>query len=307
MFKSIKAFVSKHSLSIILFVCTIVCFMACYAYYWQFKQYKLSDSTANWGTFGDYIGGIVGSVFSLISVVLLYYTFHDQIKNSQRQRFENKYYELIKLHRANVDELVLADEKGKKIFVILLREFRETLKIVKQVSAQHMITVKRKELIEIAYLVLFYGTGPNSTRVLISSLPDYTNEFIKSLSIALIRQKQIIKLKRKFDFTPFEGHQSRLGHYYRHLYQTIVFVDTQDILNTDEKINYIKTIRAQLSNHEQALLFFNSISRIGKKWREEGLIYKYSLIKNLPKSFIDEVEEIDVKLIYPLLKFEWEE
>lgn len=300
-------FLKNHFLEITTIFFAIVCCVAIIMYYCKFHKYPLSDSTANWGTFGDYIGGTVGSIFSLISVLLLYYTFKDQIRNSKIQRFENKYYELIKLHRDNVDELVLSNEKGKKIFVVLLREYREALKIVKLVSIQYQRTVKREELIELAYMVLFYGTGPNSTRVLISALPNYTEDFIIALAGELIKEKDNVRLNRGFSFVPFEGHQSRLGHYYRHLYQTISFVNSQTILSLDEKKSYIKTIRAQLSNHEQAILFFNSVSQIGKKWQTESLILTYSLIKNLPKSFIDEKEEIDVKTIFPTLIFEWEE
>ncbi|MVM29310.1 hypothetical protein GO755_04640 [Spirosoma sp. HMF4905] len=305
--KKVRAYLKKYALEIAILFFSIICCWVIWMYYYQFHKYGLSDNPANWGVFGDYIGGIVGSIFSIISVVLLYYTFKEQRNSTELQKFENKYYELIKLHRDNVDELILSHEKGKKIFVILLREFREALKIVKDINIKHQKTTDREVLIELAYMVLYYGTGPNSTRVLINSLPNHTDNFVRDLAINVSKRKNIVKLNRKFSFTPFEGHQSRLAHYYRHLYQTITFVDSQKFLTEEMKKDYVKTIRAQLSNHEQALLFFNSLSRLGKNWKNEGLILKYSLIKNLPKSFIDEREEIDVKTVFPSLIFEWEE
>jgi len=54
-------------------------------------------------------------------------------------------------------------------------------------------------------------------------------------------------------------------------------------------------------------LFFNSLSKLGKTWREENLIEEYRLIKNLPKNFIDPHTEINVKDVYPNLVFEYEE
>ena len=95
----------------------------------------------------------------------------------------------------------------------------------------------------------------------------------------------------------YGGHQFRLGHYFRHMYQTIRYMNEQVDLSYKEKYGYIKLIRAQLSNYEQALLFFNSLSQLGRKWEMDAvvndsceyynradfeLITKYNLIKNIP-------------------------
>ena len=43
--------------------------------------------------------------------------------------------------------------------------------------------------------------------------------------------------------------------------------------------------RAQLSNPELYILFFNVMSSFGKKWKENNYIVKYKLIKNLPLNY----------------------
>jgi hypothetical protein len=98
-------------------------------------------------------------------------------------------------------------------------------------------------------------------------------------------------------YLPFQGHVSKLGHYYRHLYQLFKFICTNPILENDRemKYSYVKIVRAQLSNHEQTLLYFNSFFNAGKIWwkesdinlknsRGEVLSYflDYGIIKNLP-------------------------
>lgn len=95
----------------------------------------------------------------------------------------------------------------------------------------------------------------------------------------------------------YGGHQFRLGHYYRHLYQTVKFINTSKNISYKEKYDYIKTLRAQLSTYEQAMLFLNSLSKMGNTWEispevdaelktlakhDFELITKYNLIKNLP-------------------------
>lgn len=91
----------------------------------------------------------------------------------------------------------------------------------------------------------------------------------------------------------YGGHQFRLGHFFRHLFQSYKYLNSHKDLSEKEKYAYGKMYRAQLSTYEQALLFINSISTIGMKWEftpekqtnpkiKTNLITTYNLIKNLP-------------------------
>ena len=44
---------------------------------------------------------------------------------------------------------------------------------------------------------------------------------------------------------------------------------------------------------------------MGMDWKESKLIEKYRLIQNIPENFLDKESEIDIKLVYPNLIFEW--
>jgi len=108
----------------------------------------------------------------------------------------------------------------------------------------------------------------------------------------------------------FRGCEFQLGHFFRHLYQTVKFIDKQPswLFSQDEKYEYVKTLRAQMSNYEQALLFINSLTALGRNWEysnKEGkrLISEYNLIKNLPQHFIPNMNPKD---FYPKVKFDWE-
>lgn len=106
----------------------------------------------------------------------------------------------------------------------------------------------------------------------------------------------------------FGGHQYHLGHYFRHLYQTVRFIDQQPcyLISKKEKYEYIKTLRAQMSNYEQAIFFLNSLTPMGVKWhikKQGSLISKYNLIKNIPQNFIP---GLNPKQIYPDVNFEYE-
>jgi hypothetical protein len=79
-------------------------------------------------------------------------------------------------------------------------------------------------------------------------------------------------------------------------------------MNYKQKYAYIKILRGQLSNQEQALLFFNSLSEIGKPWEmKEGidddnkLLTKYNMFKNIPRGYL---KEINIKEYYPDIYYE---
>ena len=104
----------------------------------------------------------------------------------------------------------------------------------------------------------------------------------------------------------YNGHQNNLAHYFRHLYMIIRYLNEQDSLNYDDKWEYSKLLRTQLSNHEQELFFLNSISIVGRDWEfsktdeNEKLITKYDLIKNITKAIRDKykIEDYYPNVVY---------
>lgn len=259
------------------------------------------------GLLGDFVGGYIGSYFALVSVVLLYSTLKSQRKAYQLQSFEAKYFELVKMHRENVAELEIQGTSGRKIFVLMIRELRALLDVVNSVAVARGQTLTQGQRMHIAYYCLFFGTGPNSSRMLRQSLSGFNSTFIDALEKELDspETKQKAKEARKLGFVPFEGHQSRLGHYYRHLYQAVRYVDQQTI--DIDKYEYVKTIRAQLTTHEQALLLLNSLTPIGNDWWARGFTIRYRMVQNLPRHFFDPAGEIDLSTIFPKKYFEWED
>ena len=84
----------------------------------------------------------------------------------------------------------------------------------------------------------------------------------------------------------FPDLQPYVGHYFRHLYNTIEFVD-KSASEVAEKKFYIDLIRAQLSSTELGLLFYHSLSDRGVEFRV--LIEKYALFEHIPSEvFISE-------------------
>lgn len=103
-----------------------------------------------------------------------------------------------------------------------------------------------------------------------------------------------------------------MGHYFRHNYQLIKFIDTADTMSIMKKYSYAKIVRGQMSNYEQIVFFLNSLSFMGRSWEIEPeqlnkssenyhLITHYKLIKNIPYEMLF---GIPVKEFYPDIDYE---
>src|SRR5690606_34570841 len=142
------------------------------------------------GQFGDFIGGVVGTFFALVGTLLIFLTFKEQAQNNKRNAFESSFFEMIRLYRANVNDITYSKTKNKEkieyekrqVFRVIYNEFIECYREVKKFSnsteVSDYITPKYEKklleitqrinpnisliemaIIDIAYNIVFYGLG----------------------------------------------------------------------------------------------------------------------------------------------------
>ena len=76
------------------------------------------------------------------------------------------------------------------------------------------------------------------------------------------------------------SNDQRVDHYFRHLYNTVKFVDQYAFLqHFEEKRQYTNLIRGQLSTFEPPLLFYKCLSEKGDKFK--CLVERYSLLEGM--------------------------
>jgi hypothetical protein len=269
-----------------------------------------------------------------------------QANNFKIQQFESNFFELVRLHRENVSEIDVNNKKGRDAFVELTQDFNFLYNAVRNPETLEKIDSVEKQ-IKVAYLLFYFGLHypekalifklnnilglPESdnkpqdpensfSRYLLNNVPFYVlNQNKKDLANFELRKKGFnaidinnpetqIGLKYRQGLLNKEGFQSQLGHYFRHLFHTVNFVHQADFLNLEQKYNYVKTIRAQLSTFEQTLFFYNSVSTLGRAWEldspgeENNLISIYNLIKNIPLEGL--TENVKPTLFYPNVNYE---
>jgi Putative phage abortive infection protein len=354
-------------LGIFVLIIGLICF---FPYWFTSRSFRNLDFRET-GQIGDTVGGIMGPFIAMAAAVLTFLAFWVQYQANIQQRdqylasltkqkedslaqekiwrierFENRFYELLKLHRANVDEMNIANKlRGRKCFVQMFYELKYCwIKVNDVIKAtpkdiQDDYNYHKMNVFEFVYKIFFFGIGYNSEKQLMYSFNQpqmHLFQQCKSVLIEIQDRFESMRLadptnsiyvldvplsgitdERTFEISyfPFDGHVNRLGHYYRHLFQTATYVVEQDetLLDYDMKYSYIKTLRAQLSNHEQLLLYYNSLAWFDAEWRE--ILTKYRFIKNLPlplanfgeapeEHFKKEIQELREK---GLEMFEWRE
>lgn len=109
---------NKSFLTLILITLLIITF-ALGMYFWNFHSYGLSNETADWASFGAYVGGILGTCFAFATFWMLFSTFRLQQKQSENtevQKFETTFYSLLELHNQKLRELDLDPVKLARLF-----------------------------------------------------------------------------------------------------------------------------------------------------------------------------------------------
>lgn len=89
-----------------------------------------------------------------------------------------------------------------------------------------------------------------------------------------------------------------LGHYFRFLYNFIRYVDQSDLpqLMSDTeapKIKYMRLLRAQLSDYELVLIFYNSFGDHGQKFNT--YVGRYNLLDNLQPELVKITDAIEFR------------
>lgn len=254
--------------------------------------------------FGTYLfenGSLILAGLTTTAAVLTLILYQ---RESKKQNFRTNFFEYLKIHRENTRETETRGKKGHDAFIDIYRELKF---IYDNFPTDSRATTYR---IEWSYILVFYGLGETSIPITKSFLEKQYSGYQHEINIVITyfeklrqrfneeksslrdkgRKRSIFKTKQK-EFSSIhlpcvlDGHQSDLGHYYRHLYQTVTFVDEFEPLRFFERYDYVKNIRAQFSNHEMVVFLANAYSPLGKKaWIDRGLIAKYRLIKNMPLS-----------------------
>lgn len=249
------------------------------------------------GQFGDYIGGVVGTVFALAGTILVFASFVQQQHRNTIESFEKNYFEMLRVHEDIVSEMTYEDKTSRDVFPLALDHLRDyynsslkELKLLgKLLEAGELNEDKDKPALiqfykdrDIEVVAMFLSMG-----ILYYGTERFSLSLKEGDSLRVISEKVAANIPN-YGYEPMGN---ILGHYYRQMYQTVNYVIKTKWLSEDERYDYVKLLRAQLSDYEQMMLYYNSMSINGSSWRDAqshieiekmSLIGRFRLIKNIP-------------------------
>ncbi|HEV7645138.1 MAG TPA: putative phage abortive infection protein [Pyrinomonadaceae bacterium] len=228
---------------------------------------KSEPDIAKFGAFGDFIGGVIGSLWALAGVFLFFQALKDQRKdteiNIEQLQLQIKGLEESKLTAEEQNKL-LQIQRFENTFFSLLKFFIETtdsLEIpnIKSAGANAEKIVKgKKVLIVIADKLNFYTKKDQSKHFLVM----HTNALTA------------------YEKTHSE-YEEILQPYFGVLHSLLTFIDNAD-LSISEKYTYSNTLRSYLTNSELLILNYHWSRNIREDFK--NLFKKFNLLKNLPIS-----------------------
>ena len=256
--------------------------------------------------FGNFFGGFVGTIFSMLSVFLLIYTIVYQNINIQRTAIESNFFRMIDYHNQNVDQLKISHldstrkndySEGRRAFVQFKIQIHRLFEVVYKINDEKEFNLTKEEIADIVYIIFYYGIDGSWKSFIEEKLHRY-NPIHEELA-KLIQDK----INLNPDYKIGRTNQTNLSTYFRNMYNAIKMIDETKIFTKKRKKELLKIYRAQFSNPELYLIFFNVLSRFGKKWKENNYIIKYELIKNIPHNYCEGYNPND----YFPMKYEDEE
>ena len=192
--------------------------------------------------------------------------------------------------------------KGRMAFTVYKQQLCLLLQAVKQADED----LNDRSRAKAAYLIFTYGLDERW-------LEETKRIFRKKgLNENLVVQIQKVLLKGKDTegrlFSNFDlgrTNQTFLGAYFRNMYNAIKLIDREEdpIFNDKEKEELIRIYRAQWSNPELYVMFFQFISVFEKEWKP--LVNKYQLIQNIPSDSY--LEGYDLQRFFKKVAPEYEE
>jgi hypothetical protein len=204
-------------LGLLIFFCAFLCFVTP-----SIDPFKIGVN--KFAEFGDFIGGVVGSLWALVGVILLYLTLKSQQDSVKKQEAS------LKKQQKSIDK-----NQFENTFFSLLSNYNEIVKA--------MDLHGEKEEKEIA------------------NGRDCFSKILKEPKILELQLKdKDITVKKELYKVVYKDYKSELSHYYGVLYNLFNYVQENEVFDdVKSKEKYIDIARAQMSSDETKLLAYHGL------------------------------------------------
>lgn len=251
--------------------------------------------TSKFSEFGDYFGGVIGAIWSLAGVILLYVALDEQRKDikinqsaliKQIQEFELQRTELEETRKVFKEQSeTFKIQRFENTFFQLVNLYNEIISNLQ--STFQGIKYERRDVIGNYSLQL----SQSFDLYLKTYKQNNIGEFVVDKELNPISLEDIESLiDNTYENFHYNITKQHLSNYFRTIYQIFKFIYKSDLINNEEKQFYANILRAQLSSDELLLIFYNSL--------HEGLGYpnflylvnKFDVLQNFDFGLINKFQ-----------------
>lgn len=250
------------------------------------------------GVFGDKFGAIT-SLFSALAFLGIIFTVLLQRRDLNQQRytiakqsFESSLFSLLEHHKNNIEQLELNGYYKRqtfKYFIELILQNSEqfpVFNVLNRINRDDIITIRDSNSIPELVAAKLENAEISTLQECISTRRETIGKYLD----------ENFELHWKYiQFAYLTAHKrsgNALSHYFCNLYVIYKYIDDAPALTFDQKKEYGRIVRAQLSDDELLAIFYNSLTKpdninylieFGYP-KMTNLIFKYDILQNLNKN-----------------------
>jgi hypothetical protein len=268
-----------------------------------FRTYFIASPIDNEliGQFGDFIGGIAGSLWALAGVIMFYVALHEQkedfktnreILSAQLEEFKLQQVELAETRKVFKEQSkTLKLQRFESSFFQLLNFRNESLNSLSvKIITKHPPTTGYKVLEEISKMI-----DNRIEKFVLNGLYFSFNEcFIDSYSTTVPQnEKEAIQYLVSILEDVFSDYESYFIHYYRTTHQAIIFALRAD--DYQDRLFYLETILNSMSQRTLSLFIFitfykrNEFSKSLEVLKTHNLLSREQITEYKNYLFLDDI------------------
>lgn len=256
----------------------ILFFLGIILFLWQESfSFNKEVNSEKFSQFGDFISGIIGSIWSLAGVILFYLALTEQKKDIQINRktlaaqvealqnqikeFELQRFELEETRKVFTEQsITLRNQRFENTFFQLLslhHEIIDKLNFAKGWIDRVRDNLEKREVLTQAFTDL----NIRIERINSTHNKDFYGQIVFTANETETIEVAASRLKEVYNTFYFEDYKQLLSHYFRNLYHIFKFIFTNKLIEKKEKQFYASIVRAQLSSDELFLILYNSLQK----------------------------------------------
>ena len=208
------------------------------------------------GTFGDFVGGVLGTFLTFYGMILMIHTFQNQIESND-----------------------LTQTTNQKLLGTTLQNSKLVFEQYKLQKTQLFDSQFNSFLILYNNAVETYRSpdGKLKGREYLDKLVEsFLNENFTNNATYGKRVDAATKLYEEF----YATNREKMSTHFRMLYQLVHFISNAQYIDNEMKVNYVKAIRGSMNEAEMIFLRYNCLCPFGRKMQQH--VNEFNMLKHLP-------------------------